>query len=222
MKTISETIEKHRHLYYDLIDSDIRLDKEIYLMKKRIAKIAIDEVKYQARQQFLDMYLAELKEIKAQFQTSDQPEKYKKRKLKQLQKEIDKTQGRWYANRWRLSVVYKRQRKDNVVKLLLKETKQAEIQVNIQQTKQLILQLQEIEQVENKLVNRLVQRELERAGIAVFTSVHISVEKPIEEVMRLEEDSDSRVIHLTSSENNSENIVSCNSHDLESKYYKFG
>ncbi|MDJ1501473.1 hypothetical protein [Xanthocytophaga agilis] len=219
MKTISETIEKHQHIYYNLIDSDIRLDKEIYLMKRRIAKIAVDEVKYQARQQFLDAYLAELREREELFQAEDKPEKYKKRTLKQLQREIDKTRGRWHANRWRLSVVYKRKRKDNVVKLLLKELKQAEIKVRIQHTKRLILQLQELEQVENKLVYEFVQRELDRAGITVFTSVHNAVEQPIEEVMRLEEDIDSRVIPLIPSKNILENRFS---HDLESKYYKFG
>ncbi|MDJ1503469.1 hypothetical protein [Xanthocytophaga agilis] len=146
---LENAIDKYRYAYYELVNFDIRLDNEIRLMKKRIAKIAVDEVKYQARQQFLDSYLAELKERKVLFQTEDKPEKYKERTLKQLQREIDKIQGRWYANRWRLSVVYKRKCKDNVVKLLLKETKQAETQVRIQQTKQtleLLLQEQQAEQ----------------------------------------------------------------------------
>ncbi|MDJ1473192.1 hypothetical protein [Xanthocytophaga flava] len=157
---LENAIDKHRYAYYDLVNSDIRLDKEIRLMKKRIAKIAVDEVKYQARQQFLDSYLAELKDIEEQFQTSGQPEKYKRRKLKQLQKEIDKTRGRWYANRWHLSVVYKNKRKDNVVKLLLKENKQAEIQVRIQQTKQTLELLLQEQQAEQAIFNAYAEKVL--------------------------------------------------------------
>ncbi|MDJ1501098.1 hypothetical protein [Xanthocytophaga agilis] len=144
---MNTTTQEHRYAYYDLVDYDIRLDKEIHLMKKRIAKIAVDEVKYQARQQFLDSYLAELKEREVVFQAEDKPEKYKKRTLKRLQKEIDKARGRWHANRWRLSVVSKRKRKDNPAKLILKEIKQAEVQVRMQAIKQTILKLEELEHV---------------------------------------------------------------------------
>ncbi|MDJ1473256.1 hypothetical protein [Xanthocytophaga flava] len=145
--TTQELIQENRYAYYDLVDYDIRLDKEIHLMKKRIAKIAINEVKYQARQQFLDRYLADLEQRKEVFQTEDKPERYKKRTLKRLQKEIDKTRGQWHANRWRLSVVYKHKRKDNPAKLILKEIKQAEVQVRMQAIKQAILKLEELEHV---------------------------------------------------------------------------
>ncbi|MDJ1469669.1 hypothetical protein QNI19_11790 [Cytophagaceae bacterium DM2B3-1] len=150
--TTEAAIDKYRYAYYDLVDYEIRLDKEIYLMKKRIAKIAVDEAKYQARQQLLDIHLTELRERKMQFQTEDVPERYQKRKLEKLQKEIDKVQGRWHANRWHLSVVYKRKRKDNVTKLLLKETKQAEVQVRIQQTQQTLQQLIKIQQQEEQSI----------------------------------------------------------------------
>ncbi|MDJ1480682.1 hypothetical protein QNI16_09320 [Cytophagaceae bacterium YF14B1] len=153
--TTEVAIDKYRYTYYDLVDYEIRLDKEIYLMKKRITKIAVDEAKYQARQQLLDIHLTELRERKMQFQTEDVPERYQKRKLEKLQKEIDKVQGRWYANRWHLSVVYKRKRKDNVAKLLLKETKQVEVQVRIQYTQQTLQQLIKMQQQEEQSISIL-------------------------------------------------------------------
>jgi len=156
--TTAQAIQKYALTYRHLLCSLARLDYQIHLLKKRLAKIAADEAKWLARRMFLTDYLQQLTELEAGLEAEGLPEKLYKAKKKQFGKHTAKARKQWFRNEIYLINLEKRKQKDNGVKLVLKEAKREQVQLRVEHTYATLQQLEYQQQaIEQELAAALKQ-----------------------------------------------------------------